>query len=272
MTSTRSVDSPWAFPGERRQHERTSVDLRVRLHGPRGEILVRALNVSATGALLELSEQDLCTVPPLIERSVLHGVARTLFSAHLDVTFLERGVAVGARLARMVCPPDATERLQLGIRFLEPLTSIQGKRLGVNANAVPADEARPAGRAAMAADPLTRVVATVRGLDDPSEEALATGPLLGIADHAVAFRDRAGDAGETVARLAGRPLTLQVHEGTDVLWRTTAHLISVRSLETWPGSGVLSGGVEATVLTDADPAAAVASRLRTDADPVAASA
>jgi hypothetical protein len=262
------VDSPWAFPWEHRQHERTSVDLRARLHGPRGEVSVRALNVSATGALLELAEQELCTVPPLVERSVLYSVARTLFGAHLEVAFLERGVTVGARLARLVCPPDATEHVHLGLRFLEPLNTLQTKRLGVSPTEVPADAARPAGRAALAADPHTRISVAVSGLEGLAEESLATGPLLGIADHAVAFRDRAGDAGESISRLAGRPLTLQVNEAGGVLWRTTAHLISVRVLETRPTS---PGGVEVTLLTDADPAATLAPRLQAAA-PVAASA
>ncbi len=267
-------DSPWAFPWERRQHERMPVDLLARLHGPRGEIVVRALNVSAGGTLLDLTERDLCAVPPLVERSVLHSVAKTLFGAHLEVAFLERGVTVGARLARMVCPPDATERLHLGLRFLELLNPLQLRRLGVNPAETPPPGGGAAGVQALAAGSSTRLTVSLGAFDDGTD-VLAAGPLLGIADHAVAFRERkctsdGMDAGEAVTRLAGRALALRVQEGdgrtpSEPLWSTTAHLITVRVLDGVGAPGATEGGfapgVELTMLTDVDPGQALGQRL-----------
>jgi hypothetical protein len=249
-TSPAPLDAPWAFSWERRHHGRQAVDLPASLHGPRGDVPVRATNLSASGVLLRVMEADLCSVRPVKERSVLFALARASFAAHLEIVFLERGVAATARLVRMVSQPDETDRMYMGCRFLQPLGALPLRRLGM-----PADLAAEQPTRLVAPTPPDLPAAEVRVQPEGSLVPAGEGLLADVGDHRLTVRLAPAEPGAILDALGLHPASVFVKLGGVRVFASRGHVLAVHHDE-------VARAVQVTFLTNSDPREALAAGRR----------
>ena len=248
-----------AFLWGKRQSRRHAVALPVSLRGTQGRVPAHAVDLSAHGVLLRLTERDLIEAQPDLPPTDSVVLLQTHFRGAFRMLFSSCGVKADGELVRVAIESEADGELLVGARFLRPLSRRKLRRFGLGADAcVPESELHvpPSGvlpfELAEGEDLQLELYRSAS-----ARKLLYAGRVVGLGDRTLCALLPDADAGEVAARLSARPLAMRVLRNTDEVWRTEARLMVI-------GFPASERGVELGLVTesDADPALRRAFRRR----------
>jgi len=255
MRAAAPVPEPlWTFLYGRRRHRRHDVDHAAVLHGPAGPLDARLVDVSSGGMLLCLERADLRTggTPShptgLVDRNI---------GAWFRVDLPGSGLSLEASLARLAWRPGDDEHVYLGCRFPRTLDDDSLKRLGIEPET---GTGETPGRSPSACLPLRAgdgqpFTVELYAIGEDLRVPLLQGALTGAGEQTLVAHARDAGLDESVSRLDGLTLVVEVRKGLESLWTVRARPLAVRPV------APPDRGIEVVVLADSSPATLLTSGL-----------
>jgi hypothetical protein len=247
----------WSFLWGKRRSKRHTASLDVRVWSRNASVTARTVDLSALGALIEISDGDLCRLAGQPPGSVLAAMDR-IFGAPFLLEFRRRRVNVEAKPVRITLSPDGVGVLFLGCQFRESLGRARLRRLGLDPEQCGSESgayAQTGDEMSLRADPDRPVTLSISPVADGKEPApLYVGTLAAASDRSVACALPDFEPSEVVRRLRGHPLVLRASVDGTRLWMETAYVLAVRRLRR-------PVGLEVVFLADAPPASEVLAYL-----------
>jgi len=230
-----------ALVSGKRASPRHAVRIAAVVKAARGEFEAQLMDLSLDGALVRIPIEELGGVPgeplgPAEQFGLLEGYFRDSFDVHVPSC----GVVVEAQVVRLVVTTDQDDEVELGCRFVHPLSEGQQVKLGMHADDA---ELMGWGEATLLHDirwvaDAARPVSSL--LVDESEDAcgpLFVGPVTAIGKRAILVRLWGLEPEAAVEALAGPGMRARVMRGTTTLYESPCEPVSARYIDT-PRPGV----------------------------------